>query len=57
MIKNGKEKSTVAIATTGIFLGTLDGTRTHDPPLRRRVLYPLSYEGLYGQQHAVTENF
>ena|GEM_PF-5218315 len=26
--------------------GTLDETRTHDPPLRRRVLYPLSYEGL-----------
>jgi hypothetical protein len=26
-------------------IGTLGGTRTHDPLVRNQVLYPLSYEG------------
>ena len=29
----------------GIF-GALGATRTHDPLLRKQVLYPLSYEGV-----------
>ena len=29
------------------FDGTLAGDRTRDPALRRRVLYPLSYEGIF----------
>ena len=33
--------------------GTLDEIRTHDLPLRRRVLYPLSYEGLCNYRRLV----
>ena len=30
--------------------GTLGANRTRDLPLRRRSLYPLSYEGLFGKR-------
>ena len=35
-------------AKQGVFLGALERIRTFDLPLRRRTLYPLSYEGVLG---------
>jgi hypothetical protein len=43
-IRNAMRK--VKFISNGLKSGALDTNRTCDPPLRRGMLYPLSYEGI-----------
>ena len=57
---NGKDRGSSFPRSLPPTIGALGATRTHDPLLRKQVLYPLSYEGtgsiLY-QKQAGREGF